>query len=353
MNRRRLLTPGPVELHPRAVEALSQPQVHHRTEEARLQFLEAARWLKEAWGTQGKVLLLTGSATAAMEALVLNLFQPGEEVWVPVYGKFSERWAEIATAAGLKVVRQDLEWGSVPTPEDIQELPGSLAGALLTHSETSTGALLDLPSLAAALRARFAEARIAVDMVTSLLVSPVGLEAWGVDAAVAGSQKGSMCPPGLSYVALAPRALAELRARGYYLDLSRELRAQERGESAWTPAINLILAVRAVLAEIVPAREELLALRQAQIEVIYRAGERLGLRPVPERKSPAVAAFWLPEGVTYAQVKEAFARRGAIVAGGQGRLQGKILRLSLMGYSDLYDALVVAQMLEEVVGELA
>ncbi len=98
-------------------------------------------------------------------------------------------------------------------------------------------------------------------MVTSLLVGEVALEAMGVDAAASGSQKGLMCPPGLGFVALAPRALERLKPRGYYLDLARELRAQKEGESAWTPAINLVLAVAAVLQEVLPRLEAHLALK--------------------------------------------------------------------------------------------
>lgn len=111
-----LLTPGPVRLHPKALEALARPQLHHRTEPARALFLRARELLQEAFQTQGEVLILTGSGTLAMEALVQNLFAPGEKVLVPVYGKFSERFAEIAESAGLRVDRVDLPTGRCPTP---------------------------------------------------------------------------------------------------------------------------------------------------------------------------------------------------------------------------------------------
>ena len=161
-----------------------------------------------------------------------------------------------------------------------------------------------------------------------------------------------MCPPGLGFVALSPRALERLKPRGYYLDLARELKAQKEGESAWTPAINLVLAVAAVLEEVLPRLEEHLALKAWQNALLYGVGEEGGLRPVPKRFSPAVAAFYLPEGVPYARVKEAFAQRGAVIAGGQGPLKGKVFRLSLMGAYDRYEALGVAAMFREVLEEI-
>ncbi|WP_298629522.1 aminotransferase class V-fold PLP-dependent enzyme [uncultured Thermus sp.] len=345
-----LLTPGPVRLHPKALEALARPQLHHRTEPAREVFLKARDLLKKAFQTQGEVLVLTGSGTLAMEALVHNLFSPGERVLVPVYGKFSERFAEIAESAGLAVDRWELPYGEVPSPEGVAR-PG-YRGLLLVHSETSTGALVDLPALAKAFKEANPEGLVGADMVTSLLVREVALEAWGVDAAASGSQKGLMCPPGLGFVALSPTALEALRPRGYYYDLSRELKAQGEGESAWTPAINLVGAVAAVLEEVVPRLPEHLALKAWQNGLLYQVGEELGLRPVPKVASPAVAAFYLPEGIPYRAVKEAFAQRGAVIAGGQGPLKGKIFRLSLMGHYQRYEAFGVAALFKEAFADI-
>jgi aspartate aminotransferase-like enzyme len=224
-----LLTPGPVRLHPKALEALARPQLHHRTEAAREVFLKARGLLREAFRTEGEVLILTGSGTLAMEALVKNLFAPGERVLVPVYGKFSERFYEIALEAGLVVERLDYPYGDTPRPEDVAK--EGYAGLLLVHSETSTGALADLPALARAFKEKNPEGLVGADMVTSLLVGEVALEAMGVDAAASGSQKGLMCPPGLGFVALSPRALERLKPRGYYLDLARELKAQAEREA--------------------------------------------------------------------------------------------------------------------------
>ncbi|MFN3369697.1 MAG: aminotransferase class V-fold PLP-dependent enzyme, partial [Thermus sp.] len=213
-------------------------------------------------------------------------------------------------------------------------------------------AMVDLPSLARAFKEVNPGGLVGADMVTSLLVREVALEAWGVDAAVSGSQKGLMCPPGLGFVALSPGALERLRPRGYYLNLSRELKAQREGESAWTPAINLVGAVAAVLEEVLPKLPQHLALKAWQNDLLYRVGAELWLGPVPKVPSPAVAAFYLPEGVSYRAVKEAFARRQAVIAGGQGPLKGKVFRLSLMGYYDRYEALGVAALFREAFADI-
>ena len=353
--KRRLLTPGPVELHPRALEALAGPQIHHRSTEAKERFLHARMLLGEAFRTEGEVLILTGSGTAGMEALVLNLFAPGERVYVPVLGKFSGRWAEIAGSAGLDVVKEDFRWGSTLSVEALEQALDrhDVSGVLLTHCETSTGVLADLESLAGAVKACRPEVMVVVDAVSSLLVAPFAMEDWGVDAAVSGSQKGVMCPPGLAFAALSPRALDRLRPRGYYLNLGRERKGQSNGASAYTPAINLVLAVEAVLEQVLPVREAHLDLKVRQSELLYEAGDGYGLRPVPERRSPALAAFWVPEGMSEPSIREAFRARGAVIAGGQGPLAGRIFRLSMMGHSDLDDAGSVAGILGDVIRELS
>ncbi len=334
MKRPRLLTPGPVNLHPAAVRALARPQLHHRSSEAGELVRELRARIAKLANSRGEAVLLGGSGTAAMEAAVRGLFRPGARVWVPVAGKFSERWCEIARAAGLEPVCDAYDWGQAVPPGAVPARP--LDGALLTHSETSTGVLQPLAELAARFRERHPEALLAVDAVTSFALTPLRMDDWKLDAVVLGSQKGLMSPPGLAAVVLGPRGLEALRPAGYYLDLARELRAQRAHQTAFTPPINLIEAAAAVMraleAEGWEARFE--RVREAN-EGFYALGETAGLVPVPEpgtRRSPAVAAFYLPRGTPYVEVSRAFAARGWRIAGGQGPLKGSIFRVSAMGY---------------------
>ena len=342
MKREILLTPGPVELHPRVRLVLSSHQIHHRTEPAREAFLAVREGLKKAFGTEGEVLLFTTSGTGGMEALAAGLFAPGEKVLVPVSGKFSERWAEIGEALGLSVERIELPWGEVLDPEAIAaRVSPDTRGLFLTHSETSTGVLNPVAEIAKAAREKNPEILVIVDAVTSLFLSPFALDAMGFDAAVSGSQKGLMLPPGLAFVALGNRALSTLKPRGYYLNLARELESQRAGEGAYTPAIQLVLAAREVLSVLLPELDAHLEKKARWNRALYAIGERLGLVPVPAKggapaseafRSPATAAFYLPEGVSYKALSGAFLARGYRVAGGQGPLKGRVFRVSLMGH---------------------
>lgn len=337
LNRPRLLTPGPVNLHPAAVRALARPLLHHRSDEAAQTIADLRERLRQLVGTGGEAVLIGGSGTAAMEAVARGLFRPGARVWVPVAGKFAERWAEIAASSGLDPVVTQHPWGAAATAGDLPS--GPLDGALFTHSETSTGVLHPLRELAAAVRARNPDALVVADAVTSFLLAPLELDAWGVDAAVSGSQKGTMAPPGLAWAWLGPRALEALHPAGYYLDLSRELTAQRKGQTAFTPPMQIVEAVAAVLEEAVAQEGEGLEARWREKrranERFYELAGRAGLRPVPrtpEARSPATAAFYLPRGQDYAGLSAAFAARGWRIAGGQGPLKGRIFRVSAMGH---------------------
>lgn len=137
-------------------------------------------------------MILTGSGTLAMEALVKNLFAPGERVLVPVYGKFSERFYEIALEAGLVVERLDYPYGDTPRPEDVAK--EGYAGLLLVHSETSTGALADLPALARAFKEKNPEGLVGADMVTSLLVGRWPPRPWAWTPRPRGARRASCAP---------------------------------------------------------------------------------------------------------------------------------------------------------------
>jgi len=333
MRTEKLLTPGPVCLHPAARRALAGPQLHHRSRPAEELLASLRKNVSAVAGTEGETVVLTGSGTAAMVALVSGLFAPGARVWVPIAGKFSERWAEIAASAGLEPLVSEYDWGQTVSPADV---PTGIAGALLTHSETSTGVLQPLAELARAVRERNPGALVVADAVTSFLLSELRLDDWQVDAAAIGSQKGLMSPPGLGLAVLGPRALAALRPSGYYLNLERELRAQRAGQTAYTPAINLVAAAAAVLEEVVnDGVEAHLKGKLYQNDRFYEIGQRVGLEPVPQEegaRSPATAAFYLPPGAKAAAVSEPMLERGWRIAGGQGPLKGRIFRISAMGY---------------------
>ncbi|HWG84309.1 MAG TPA: alanine--glyoxylate aminotransferase family protein [Deinococcales bacterium] len=362
--RPRLLTPGPVETSSAVQAALAAPQLHHRSGEAREVFLRARRLLHQAYCLPNEgweVLIVTASGTGAMEAALASLLPPGSPVATLSAGKFGERWTGMCRALGHEVVTGSFPWGQAIPPRAAAELlhanPDCRA-LVLTHSETSTGVLHDLEGIARSAREARPDLLLVVDAVTSLAVSELRPHEWGLDAVVAGSQKGAGSPPGLGFAALSPRALATMAGRPagprpYYLDLSRELKAQARGESAFTPAINLVAALAAGLEPVV-ARGMEQRWRELRLmsDAVAAAGLAIACRLYPERPSPACVTLVPPAPLSGREVVRALAARGARVQGGQDDIKDLIVRISLMGHFDRYDALAVAGLLEDALRDL-
>ena len=203
--RTRLFTPGPVEIPSRILRALAQEQPHHRTDAFRGVLKRVTESLRRLHGTEGEVFVLAASGTGAMEAAVVNFLAPGERALAVAGGKFGERWAALLEAYGIEHEVIEVEWGAGVDPEEIRErLEGDprLVAVFATHSETSTGALHDIETVAGITSAL--TRRLVVDAITSVGVHPLSQDAWGVDVVVCGSQKGLMIPPGLATVSVAP-----------------------------------------------------------------------------------------------------------------------------------------------------
>ncbi len=354
----RLFTPGPVEVPARILRALGAPQPHHRTEGFRDTLRRVTGSLRDLHRTAGDVMVLAASGTGAMEAAVVNLVGPEDRALVIAGGKFGERWAAILKAYGLGAEVLDVEWGSaVDVAEAARRLdadPG-LTRVFATHSETSTGALHDVRALAAACRSR--GRALVVDAVTSLGVHPLEQDAWGVDVVVCGSQKGLMLPPGLATVSLAPWAAPLLegpRPPRFYFDLRKARKGVAQGETAFTPAVGLVLALEEALAMIAEEGLGRVHERHARLARAARAaGTALGFRVFSSSPSNAVTALVPPEGVEAgAIVKRLREVHGLVVAGGQDRLKGTMIRVGHMGGYTLDDIRTVAAALEECVAAL-
>jgi aspartate aminotransferase-like enzyme len=353
--RTRLFTPGPVEIPPRVLAAMAQEPPHHRTETFRAilrSVTESLRWIH---GTEGDVFLLSASGTGAMEAAVVNVLAPGERALVVGGGKFGERWASMLAAFGVPHEVLDVAWGASVEPDrlaDRLDRDASIAAVFATHSETSTGALHDIESVARETRAR--KRRLIVDAITSVGVHPLPQDAWGVDLVVCGSQKGLMIPPGIATVSVAPWARTLVdgeRLPRFYFDLRKAKKTAPQGETPFTPPVSLVLALAESLAMI---REEGLAAvyeRHRRLAHAVRAGgEALGFAVFPVHPSHAVTALTPPSGIEAPEVVKRLREVHAmIVAGGQDQLKGRILRVGHMGGYGLEDALAVVGALEECV----
>jgi aspartate aminotransferase-like enzyme len=334
-----LFTPGPVNVSQAAGRALGLPMMYHRSEAFERLWQDLGRDLKTAFGTASDVAILTASATGAMEAVVANLFSPGDRVLVPVGGKFSRRWAAISEAYGLEVVRLDLAPGQSPAPDlvsDVLRRDGGASAVLLTHCETSTGSLTDLAALTAAVRdVERREGRrviVASDSATSLLVDELRMDAWGLDAVAGASQKGLLAPPGLSFVALSQRArdlcLSTASPR-YYFDLRKYL---DGARPPFTPAVPLVRAVGESLASILAfGIERVWKANRASATALRLVIETAGLRPLAEHPSAGAVAFWVG-GIDAERLAHTLKQdHGVVIARGQDELKGKVLRVSGIG----------------------
>ncbi len=357
----RLLAPGPVEVPPAVLEALARPVTHHRAPAFREAFLRARERLATVFSVPGDdVLIVTGSGTAGFEAALVSAVPAGDRVLALHAGRFGERWAAMAESLGYQVEHLEAAPGAEFDLSEVAErldATSQLAAVTLVQSETSTGALHDVRAVAELVRRVRPEALVLVDAVTSLACAELRPLEWGLDAVVSGSQKGVMTPPGLAFVWLSERAWQRSegagRAGSYYLDLRRERAKQAGGQTAFTPAVSLVAGLDVALGMLLDEGLENVWRRRAGLNAaLLAAGGALGLRQFAARPSPAVAALVVPEGIGARAVLSAARARGATLAGGQGELAGTIIRPSLLGYADRYDAVAAAQLLEDALHDV-
>jgi aspartate aminotransferase-like enzyme len=265
--------------------------------------------------------------------------------------------ASLSWAYGVEPEVLSFDWGRVADPArvaaSLRARPANDRAPVVffTHSETSTGVLHDAAAIAA--HARAAGALAVADMVTSVGVHDVRMDAMGNDVAVCGSQKGLMLPPGLGFVALGPRALAALddgpRLPRFYMDLRKAAQTAAEGDTPFTPATALIIGLTETLAMIrEEGRENVVARHAANAAATLAAAGAMGLAPFAERPSNAVSAIHAPNGIAAGAIVKAMRERhGMVIANGQDRLKDVSFRIGHMGAYDAADILAVVGALED------
>jgi aspartate aminotransferase-like enzyme len=357
--KQRLYAPGPVEVPQQVLEATARPTIHHRTEAFKTLFKQTLEKLAHLTQVPGEdVLVLAGSGTAAFEAGLLACVPKGAKVIGINAGKFGERWVKLATHYGYNVVEMKLPWGSVANPGALAALLEHHKDAyavMTTHSETSTGALHDIEALSSAVHETLPSALILVDCVTSLGAAELRPKEWRLDGVFSGSQKAMMLPPGLAFAWLSERAWASDKNLNpsFYLDLRKERKNQREGQTAYTPAVNLIYGLEVALDMLLAEGVEKVWTRREKINrAVLEGAVALGCKQYAERVSPAVAALYVPEGMNAPEVVKGFAKRGARIAGGQDDAKPHMIRPSVVGHADSYDAITVVALLEDVLRDL-
>jgi aspartate aminotransferase-like enzyme len=353
IRKQRLLTPGPTPLYPPALHAMMASDIHHRTEDFRKAYRQCLADLKEVMGTSNDVLMFAASGTGAMDATVSNLFSRGDRVIVCVAGKFGERWAEIAKAYGLEATVLTVPYGQAVSPEMVRKALAdqpAAKGVFLQASETSTGAAHDVKAIAEAVRKT--DAVLVVDAITGLGTMPLDIDGWGLDVVIGGSQKAFMIPPGLAFLSISQKAwkLADTGTLPhFYFNFKKEKKSGDAGESSWTPATSLILALAEALKYVKSiGMDKLVENAELLARATRAAAGALGLE-LFAAASPgsSVTAITAPKGMDSGVIVKEFRNRfGAVIANGQGSMKGQIFRIAHLGYFDFADLFSVVAGLE-------
>jgi aspartate aminotransferase-like enzyme len=350
---------GPTPLPDAVREAGRRQMINHRGPEFQALVGRVSAALRPYFGTEADVLLLTCSGTGALEAAVVSFLSPGDAVLGVSIGNFGDRFAKIAVTYGADVTRLEVEWGGAAGPGAVGEAlramrsQGRAARAvLITFNETSTGVTNAVPELATTIRREATDALIIVDGISGIGALPFHMDDWDLDVVVSGSQKAWMIPPGLAMAAASERAWAAARGATmprFYLDLARHRELLPKGQTPWTPAVGLLFQLEAALALMEVEGLEAILARHVACGAAARAGLRamgLALLADPAHASNTVTAAWLPDGVEWATLNGELLARGLVLAGGQGKLKGRILRIGHLGDVTVPDIVHAIEILE-------
>ncbi len=358
-----ILAPGPTPIPPEVLLAQGSPLVYHRGPGFGDLMRDVTDRLRTLYRTESAdVLLMTSSGTGGLESAISNLFSPGDEVFVPLAGFFSERFQRLADAFGLTVRTIEYEWGTKIRPDDVAAALAEhpVKAVLLTQSETSTGVIQPIEELARVARA--AGALVVVDVVSSLGAVPFDFDGWGIDVAVGGSQKALSASPGIAFVALSDRAWEASRhatSPRFYFDWREYKRFADlpHPENPWTPAISVMQGLQAALelyfsdgVDVALARHRMLS------RAVKEGAVAMGLDLFGDglEDNWTVTAIRAPEAADADVICDTIrAEFGCVLAPGQGPLKGTVFRIGHFGYFselDIIRGLAAVEMTLELVG---
>ncbi|MCC6341835.1 MAG: alanine--glyoxylate aminotransferase family protein [Bryobacterales bacterium] len=353
IKKQRLLTPGPTPLLPSALRAMMASDMHHRTQDFQKLYRQVLADLKEVFGTSNDVLPLVSSGSGAMEASISNLFRRGDKVIVCTAGKFGERWVAMTRAFGLDATVLEAPYGDTVSPSRVAEALAAAPtarGVFIQASETSTGAAHDIRAMGEIIRKT--PAIFVIDAITGLGTMPLDIDNWGLDVVIGGSQKAFMIPPGLGFISVSPKAWELSKTCDlphFYFDLKKELKSAQNGESSWTPAVSLIIALADALQYVKQlGMNKLIDNAQLLARATRAAVTAIGLELFsPASPAASVTAVKAPQGMDSSVIVKGFRNEfGMIIANGQGSMKGQIFRIAHLGYFDFADLFAVIGALE-------
>ena len=340
--KRVLMGPGPSDVDPRVLEALSRPTIGHLDPEFLNILNEIRSLLQYTFQTKSELTLaMSGTGSAGMETCVVNLIEPGDSMLVCINGVFGNRMADVAQRYGADVTKLEIDWGKVFEPDQIKDMLQKKAAKVvgIVHAETSTGACQPIEKISEIVHEY--GALLLVDTVTSLGGMKVDVDGWKIDACYSGSQKCLSCPPGLAPVTFNNAAVKVIENRktkvqSWYLDLTmiRQYWDSERLYHHTAP-INMNYALLEALKIVKDEGLENRWARHLANHQILRAGlEAIGIQYVaqPGHELPMLNAVSVPDGADDSVVRKQLLNEfGIEIGGGLGAFKGKVWRVGLMG----------------------
>ncbi|MFD1928405.1 pyridoxal-phosphate-dependent aminotransferase family protein [Sporosarcina siberiensis] len=349
-----LRIPGPSPIPPSVQRAMSQPMIGHRGQETSAMLQTISSKLKKVLGTSQDVLILTGSGTSGLEAAVVNIVQPNEEVLILISGAFGERFAKICDAYSIKTHQIDVEWGQAINPQDVKKYlkdHPEIKTVFSTYCETSTGILNPIKEISEAVH-EASEALFVVDGVSCVGGVETKMDDWGIDVMVTGSQKAFMLPAGLAFIAVSEKAWNKIKTNSrprFYFDLVKYKDNILKDTTPFTPALSLIFGLEQVLNLMEKEGLDLVYKRHQLMMNMTRAAFKaldIPLLTSDEFASPTVTAVQ-PNDFNSEDFRKVLKKQfGLTVAGGQQHLSGKIFRIGHMGYCSPADVLQTISAIE-------
>jgi alanine-glyoxylate transaminase / serine-glyoxylate transaminase / serine-pyruvate transaminase len=349
-----LFIPGPTNIPDRVRRALSQPQEDQRAPDFPQFSLPLFRDLKKIFRTvSGQVFVFPASGTGGWEASIANTLSPGDHVLAARFGQFSLKWIDLCQRFGLVVDIIEAEWGEgAPIEQYAARLSADkehkIKAVLFCHNETATGVTSDVASMRRALDAAKHPALLYVDGVSSIASIDFRMDEWGVDLAVAGSQKGFMLPTGLAIVCVSQKALAarkEAKLPRYFFDFNDMIATNKDGFFPYTPGTTMLRALReSVDLLLEEGLDNVYARHHRMAEAVRRAVSAWGLRlcaVAPKWYSDTVSAICVPAGFNGADVVATAYRRYNLSLGvGLAKVAGKVYRIGHLG--DLNELMILS-----------
>lgn len=349
-----LFVPGPTNVPERVRQALNIPQEDHRGPDLPNFLLPLFVDLKKVFKSEtGQVFVFPSSGTGGWEAAMTNTLSPGDKVLIARFGQFSHLWIDLCQRQGYDVEIVDVDWGEgVPVETFADRLAAdknhAIKAVLATHNETTTGVTSDIAAVRGALDACDHPALLYVDGVSSIASIDFRMDEWGVDLAVAGSQKGFMLPAGLALICVSQKALAAAEsAKSFrcYFDFADMIKTNAQGYFPYTPPMPLIRGLRVAVDMLLEeGLENVFARHHRLAEGVRKATFAWGLRlcaKEPKWYSDTVSGIYLPDGFDSGEfVKRASDYYGLALGVGLSKVAGRLFRIGHLG--DLNESMILA-----------